>query len=496
MEDSKSLLSSAFIKFTKEADFNTILCKGNDVILSFLHNFPDNLPVCNDNLANQYTKVFYYADSRNEYEICSYGECFSLEEKENARFGGRDEERIRSAESELEYLSEIMVRNWTECCSEFIPLFTGGMKFNSGGGGDWSDYSASEWFLPETVIFKTNQTSSGSPVSKILFNFLVKDEQEIKDLITKVNTIAEKSFCFPNNQVNTLIILKEQPFDKKKDQAEWRDLVDRGIKLIRTQKIQKVVFSRLARYKIREEFSVGQLVYKIKQFKSGLNGAGCNGYIFKRNESVFWGCSPEKLFSVKGLKLETEAVAGSISRGNSEKEDRGNEILLLTSKKNLDEHNYVIDFIVATLKEFSSRISFAKTPRIKKTAKVQHLWTPITAELKSNYEEEIKSIPIFKLIYSLFPTPAVCGHPREKAFNAISKNENIDRGLFTGIVGWFNFHSANITVAIRGGLQRKNELTIYAGCGIVEDSDAGSEYEETILKMKNILTIINYENKQ
>lgn len=496
MEDSKSALSAAFIKFIKETDFSEILRIKKEVILSFLHNFPDTLPVCADNLTTHYTKVFYYADSRNEYEICSYGKCFSLEEKENARFGGRDEEKIRRAESKLEYLSGIMFRNWTECCSEFIPLFTGAMKFNSGGGGDWGDFNASEWLLPETVIFKTNQTSSGSPVSKILFNFLVKNGDEINELISKVNTIAEKSFFFPNNPKNPAPVLEEQPRDEIKDLSEWRDLVDRGIKLISTKKIEKVVFSRLSRFKINEEFSVGQLVHKIRQFKSGLNGAGCNGYIFKKNDSIFWGCSPEKLFSVKGLKLETEAVAGSISRANSEKEDRANEIQLLSSKKNLDEHNYVINFIVTTLKEFSSRISFSKTPGIKKTAKVQHLWTPIAAELKSNYEEEIKSIPIFKLIYSLFPTPAVCGHPREKAFNAISKNESLDRGLFTGIVGWFNFHSANITVAIRGGLQKKNELTIYAGCGIVSDSDAESEYQETILKMNNILSIINYENKQ
>lgn len=496
MEDIKSLLSPAFIKFIKETDFNEILNKGKDVILSFLHSYPDNLPVCSDNLAGQYSTVFYYADSLSEYEICSYGKCFSLEEKENIRFGGQDEERIRRAESKLEYLSEIMVRNWTECCSEFIPLFAGGMKFNSRAKGNWGDYNASEWFLPEIVIFKTNQTSSGAPVSKILFNFLIKNEDEIQALITKINTIAEKSFHSPNEQKKPPATLEKQPWNEQKETLEWRELVDKGIKLIKTQKIQKVVFSRLAEYKSGEEYSFGQLVNKIKQFKSGLNGAGCNGYVYKENESIFWGCSPEKLFSVKGLKLETEAVAGSISRGNNDKEDRLNEIQLLSSKKNLDEHNYVIDFIVTTLKQFSSRISFVKTPRIKKTAKVQHLWTPISAELKSGFGDGKNTIPIFRLIYSLFPTPAVCGHPREKAFNAIKENEKIDRGLFTGIVGWFNFHSANISVAIRGGLQKKNELTIFAGCGIVEESDAGSEYEETILKMNNILSIINYENKQ
>jgi len=494
MEDSKSALSAAFIKFIKETDFNEALNREKEVILSFLHTFPDHLPVCSGVLAHQYENIFYYSDSRNEYEICAYGECFSLEETGERRFGAEDAERIRRAESKLDYLSEIMVRNWTECCSEFLPLLVGGIKFNTGEEREWKDYKTAKWFLPEAVIFKTNQAPSGSTVSKILFNFRVQNRDDIKELVQKVNSITGKSFNFERDEKYPVKKLKEEPIDEKKEKSEWRDLVDRGIRLIKDKEIDKVVFSRIVRYRIEEEFSFNQLVRKIRLFKSGFNAEGCNGYIYQENDSIFWGCSPEKLFSVKGLRLETEAVAGSISRGNNEDEEQRNETELLSSKKNLNEHNYVIDYIVNTLKEFSAKISFIKTPRIKKTAKVQHLWTPITAELKSNDEEDKKTIPIFRLIYSLFPTPAVCGHPREKAFNAISENERIERGLFTGIVGWFNFHSANISVSIRGGLQKKNELTIYAGCGIVEDSDPENEYEETLLKMKNILSIINYEN--
>lgn len=495
MEQANSTLSAAFSKFINQAEVKNSLKSGNEVILSFMTQFPDSLPVFRETLAKLYSTVFYYSDSRNEYEICACGECLSLENSDLLRFDSGNERSLAFAEQKFLELQEKIVRNWSECCSEFIPLFVGGMKFNSKPGGEWSDYKGAKWFLPEVVIFKTNQSDSPSEISRILINFRVAKGEKISELLKKAENISAASLVYEPELKKARILLTANEQDPKAGERDWERLVSKGKELIATKDIDKVVFSRATEYNLNQEFSTATIISKIKNFKGRPDGSGCNGYLYREGKSVYWGCSPEKLFSVKGLKLETEAVAGSIARGVNDELDRKNEIMLLSSEKNIDEHNYVTRYIVNTLKKFSSKISYVKTPRIKKTAKVQHLWTPVTAELKGSEDDTTTIIPVFKLISSLFPTPAVCGFPREVAFRIINEYENIDRGLFTGIVGWFNFYSANIAVSIRGGLQRNNKLTIYAGCGIVEDSSPETEYEETLLKMNNILTIIDYENQ-
>jgi len=94
------------------------------------------------------------------------------------------------------------------------------------------------------------------------------------------------------------------------------------------------------------------------------------------------------------------------------------------------------------------------------------------------------------LLKELFPTPAVCGLPKETASHLIKKMESYRRGLYSGIIGWFNFNDeGEFAVAIRSALSTNNKLHAFAGCGIVEDSDPESEYKETELKLKTIMSL-------
>jgi menaquinone-specific isochorismate synthase len=94
----------------------------------------------------------------------------------------------------------------------------------------------------------------------------------------------------------------------------------------------------------------------------------------------------------------------------------------------------------------------------------------------------------------MHPTPAVCGEPKDIALKIIRENENFDRGLFSGVLGWFNKSgSGEFIVGIRSAHLKDSILTVFAGCGIVKDSDAKKEFEETDLKFKSILSIFTDE---
>ncbi|MFP3471758.1 chorismate-binding protein, partial [Micrococcus sp. SIMBA_144] len=87
------------------------------------------------------------------------------------------------------------------------------------------------------------------------------------------------------------------------------------------------------------------------------------------------------------------------------------------------------------------------------------------------------------------PTPALGGYPQVEAVNEIKRIENLDRGWYAGPVGWVDFQgNGEFAVAIRSGLLNGDQATLYAGCGIVGDSDPDSEYEETKMKFKPMLT--------
>ena len=84
--------------------------------------------------------------------------------------------------------------------------------------------------------------------------------------------------------------------------------------------------------------------------------------------------------------------------------------------------------------------------------------------------------------------------PQDSALASINQIEKFDRGLYSGVLGWFNLNNeGDFAVGIRSAVLNKNELRIFAGCGIVEGSESLSEYNETELKMKPILSLFENE---
>ncbi|MBZ0200803.1 MAG: chorismate-binding protein, partial [Ignavibacteriaceae bacterium] len=119
----------------------------------------------------------------------------------------------------------------------------------------------------------------------------------------------------------------------------------------------------------------------------------------------------------------------------------------------------------------------------------QHLSTEMKCELNED-------VPLLLLIDKLFPTPAICGVPTSKALQLIKKSETHQRGLYSGLIGWFNFDDeGEFLIAIRSALLTGKKIFAYAGCGIVRGSDPLAEYSETELKLKPITSLFRQANE-
>ena len=115
---------------------------------------------------------------------------------------------------------------------------------------------------------------------------------------------------------------------------------------------------------------------------------------------------------------------------------------------------------------------------LKKLHNIQHLHTVLNSEL-------VEDTNMFEIIEAIYPTAAICGEPRDKALSLIKKIEDYKRGLYSGLIGYFNLNDeGEFVVGIRSALLHENKLFAYAGCGIVEGSDPEKEFQETELKLK------------
>ncbi|KJD52239.1 isochorismate synthase, partial [Bacillus amyloliquefaciens] len=185
-----------------------------------------------------------------------------------------------------------------------------------------------------------------------------------------------------------------------------------------------------------------------------------------------------------GDNVLSTCLAGSIKRGESEQEDRMLGLELLNDEKNLIEHDIVVNMIHQALLSNCSNIKKPAKPGLYKTKNVQHLYTPIVG--KMNAESSL-----FDLIEKLHPTPALGGAPQQKAIEVIRVLEPMSRGWYAAPAGWIDMSgNGEFAVAIRSGLIDSKEARIFAGCGVVADSDPHMEYEETQIKMKPMLSAL------
>jgi salicylate biosynthesis isochorismate synthase len=203
-----------------------------------------------------------------------------------------------------------------------------------------------------------------------------------------------------------------------------------------------------------------------------------------RGEATFLAASPELLVRREGQRASTVALAGSIGRSADPAVDDHLGERLLRSDKDREENAIVARAIARVLRPHSVWVAAAPEPAVIKVANIQHLATPIRAQLASPRDA-------LELAGLLHPTPAVGGDPRERAVELIPALEGFDRGWYAGGVGWTDSTGdGEFCVSLRCALLRGPMARLYAGCGIVRDSEPASELAETEIKFGALLPLL------
>jgi menaquinone-specific isochorismate synthase len=260
---------------------------------------------------------------------------------------------------------------------------------------------------------------------------------------------------------------------------QWMESVRNVTHEMQNGLLEKVVLARELRVHASEVFSAESVLARLRMQQP-------MSYVFalESGSDCFLGATPERLIKKEGAAFLSTCLAGTIRRGSTVEEDvqLGNE--LLQDPKNLHEHEVVVRIIKQSLGEVCDRIEVPSTPQLYKVRDVQHLYTPVVGTVR-------EGISILEMVKRLHPTPALGGFPRELALDMIREHEPFERGLYGAPIGWAD-HEGNgeFAVAIRSGLLQGNEASLFAGCGIVRDSNPQNEYKETHLKFKPMITAL------
>jgi menaquinone-specific isochorismate synthase len=259
--------------------------------------------------------------------------------------------------------------------------------------------------------------------------------------------------------------------------ADWQSGVEAAISRIRAGDLRKVVLAQALAVDLDAPLSLSDTLVRL-----GEKYPDCHRFLVEpeRGEASFFGATPERLVSVRGRTVETGALAGTTGRGETPEEDEWLARELMGSEKNVHEHDLVADTIRDQLAPFAASVATGER-QVRRLATVQHLWTPITAELDRDYH-------VLELVEALHPTPAVGGLPPEEALATIRETEPFDRGWYAAPVGWIDAAGyGSFAVALRSAVAARQTVTLFAGVGIVADSDPDREWDEVQLKYRPIL---------
>ena len=260
---------------------------------------------------------------------------------------------------------------------------------------------------------------------------------------------------------------------------DWRRGVEAAVARIRAGELRKVVLAQALEVELSSPLSIPDVLHRL-----GETYPDCYRFLVEPGsegpDTSFFGATPERLVSLRGRTVETGALAGTTGRGETPEEDAWLAEELLTSEKNVHEHELVAEAIHDQLSPLAASVSSGERT-VCKLATVQHLFTPITAELEADEH-------VLSLVEALHPTPAVGGLPPSRALDTIRETEPFDRGWYAAPVGWFDAEGqGTFAVALRSAVADGDRATLFAGVGVVADSEPDSEWDEVQLKYRPIL---------
>jgi menaquinone-specific isochorismate synthase len=267
---------------------------------------------------------------------------------------------------------------------------------------------------------------------------------------------SQGTFTFGDGSINT---------------SAWKERVAEAIKRVDSSKVDKVVLARDLVATSTQDIQTAPILKKLAAEYPSTWTFAVDGLV---------GATPELLLRLSRGMVTSRVLAGTIPKTGNDEKDLALAASLARSSKDLEEHEYAVRSVADALEPFCSSTNVPESPFVLHLANVMHLATDVTGALI----ESKQRLDAFSLLQSLHPSAAVCGTPRNIAFDIITEIEGMNRGRYAGPVGWIDASGdGELGIALRSGQITDREIRIFAGCGIVAGSNPEKELEESNAKM-------------
>jgi salicylate biosynthesis isochorismate synthase/menaquinone-specific isochorismate synthase len=354
----------------------------------------------------------------------------------------------------------------------------GGFAFAPDGGASphWRGFEPASLTVPEVALVRS--THAGELRVGITLAALARPDDVPEQLLERLQQRLSELHARP------LPLLDPAPTGRFQVASamppeHYEQAVKRATELIAAGHMEKIVLAREVQVHaprahdpeavfgvLREEFS------------------SCFVFCVGRGSSTLIAASPELLVRREGHRVSTLALAGSTRRSADPAVDAHLGEQMLRDPSYRQEHAIVARRIERTLRPHAIWVTSAPEPGLAQIANIQHLATPIRAQLAAPMEA-------LELAGLMHPTPAVGGEPLASAAPLIPALEGLDRGWYAGPVGWTDATGdGEFCVALRCALLHENVARCYAGNGIVRDSDPARELAETEIKLQALLPLL------
>ena len=355
--------------------------------------------------------------------------------------------------------------------------------------------------LPFVVYSKPNSFETYAILQKDTALYKIENFEESGFVFSPFD-VRKDAILIPYSKSRTLMTLDDIDFDSNdaatfdivNDKEHHINLVKKGLNAITSNTLQKVVLSR------KEMLKLSTDVNPVSIFKHLVNthNSGFAYCWYHPNVGLWLGATPETLLIIESNKISTMALAGT--------QDYEGTFDVNWDAKEQDEQQLVANYVVNSLNPHVNNLEQSEVKTIK-AGRLLHLRTDISGQLKED------SNSLQKLIFTLHPTPAVCGLPKREAMQFILDNEHYNREFYSGFLGelnreakiqprsglrnienrayGFNKRSTNLFVNLRCMQLRDSNAIVYVGGGITKDSNPENEWNETVKKTKTIKNVLS-----
>jgi menaquinone-specific isochorismate synthase len=354
------------------------------------------------------------------------------------------------------------------------PVAVGGFAFAPHGGEapHWSGFPPASLGVPEVSLARRGGDA------RLTLTALARPDDDPDGLLARLEARVDELRERP------LALLDPDPAGRLRISStmppeHYEGAVGRAVERIRAGALDKVVLAREVQVHAPAPHDAPAVLGVLREAFPA-----CFTFCAARGDSAFVAASPELLVRREGLRAGTLALAGSTRRSADPAVDDHLGEQLLRSAKEREEQAIVARRIVRALRPASVWVTAAEEPVLVRMANIQHLATPIRAQLAG----PVSAIDLAGLLH---PTPAVGGEPFVAAEPLIPALEGLDRGWYAGPVGWTDLaEDGEFCVALRCALLTGAVARCYAGVGVVRDSDPAAELAETEIKLQALLPVL------